>query len=152
MNRQYYAPRRRGGQNPHGVGTVPIGTIVYLQNTGLRIGRNGSPVCVVPWIVEAWLPREYHPAVRGRPSSVYIRGGHLAIVRSLRDRRVVRTVADHLLLSNIDAGFEVGSADPGPIPITPAAARAAALAPPPALRRPRVARRPRSLSLVEVKS
>lgn len=59
-------------------------------------------------MVEAWIPREYTTldATTKRFKSVRIAGGHLAIVRSLRDRRRVQTVADWILLACVDAGLE----------------------------------------------
>jgi hypothetical protein len=59
-------------------------------------------------MVEAWLPREYEkwdPASRTF-RTVRIRGGHLALVRSLRNRRRLATVADWILLACMDAGLE----------------------------------------------
>jgi hypothetical protein len=59
-------------------------------------------------MVEAWLPREYakwNPDSRTFQST-RIAGGHLALVRSLRDRNRVRTVADWILLACMDAGLE----------------------------------------------
>lgn len=91
------------------VGTVAVGTIVYIQD-GLRpfTGLSRPIVCREPWIVEAWLPRDYSkwdPNLRiFRP--VRVSGGHLARVRSLKDRRRTRQVADWILLACIDAGLE----------------------------------------------
>lgn len=101
MNNQYYAPRRKGGSNPHGIGTIAVGTIIYIQD---RIGRYESPICREPWIVEAWTNREYHPAVNGAPHTTYMAGGHLAIVRSLRTGRRQRA-ADHILRACDDLGL-----------------------------------------------
>lgn len=87
------------------VGTIPVGTILYLQD-GVRpfSGFRKKPIRRNPWIVEAWLNREYFPAAQGAPSVRYLSGGHLAIVRSLRDGRT-QTVADWLLLACSDAGL-----------------------------------------------
>lgn len=74
MLNQYRAQRRLGGNNPHGIGTVPVGTIAYVQFNG----RN-------PWIIEAWMNREYFPCVKGAPEVTYMLGGHLALCRSLRN-------------------------------------------------------------------
>lgn len=73
------------------IGTIPAGTILYIQEgiNPLR-GFTRPFVCREPWIVEAWLPREYakwHPPSRTF-QTVFIRGGHLARVRSLRNNRV----------------------------------------------------------------
>jgi hypothetical protein len=91
------------------VGTVPVGSIVYIQD-GVRplSGVTKAIVCREPWIVEAWLPREYSKwdANTRRFRTVRMSGGHLAQVRNLRDRRRVKHVADWILLQCIDAGLE----------------------------------------------
>lgn len=89
------------------VGTIPVGTIVYLQD-GMRpfgVSRWFSPVFRNPWQVIAWTNREYFPCVQSKPAKTYMAGGHLAVVRSLRDGRT-QTVADWLILACIDAGWE----------------------------------------------
>jgi hypothetical protein len=91
------------------VGTIPVGTILYIQD-GVRPlrGLTGHIVCREPWIVEAWLPGDYakwDPQTR-RFTTVRIAGGHVAVVRSLRDRKRVRVVADWILLACMDAGLE----------------------------------------------
>ena len=91
------------------VGTIPVGTIIYIQD-GVRplSGLSRAIVCREPWIVEAWLPRDYSkwdPDIKAF-RTVRIRGGHLARVRSLRDQRRVKQVADWILLKCIDAGLE----------------------------------------------
>jgi len=103
MRHQYYAQRRAGGHNPHGRGTINPGTIVYLQD-GIRpmAGLTRPAVRRVPWQVEGWTPRDYCTST----GTTRMAGGHLATVRSLADRRQVRTVADWLLLACIDAGLE----------------------------------------------
>jgi hypothetical protein len=60
-----------------------------------------------PWIVEAWLPREYAKwdATSRTFKSVRVSGGHLALVRSLRNGRV-QPIADWILLVCLDAGLE----------------------------------------------
>jgi hypothetical protein len=65
-------------------------------------------VCREPWIVEAWLPRDYSKwnATTRSFTTVRIAGGHLATVRSLRNRRRVALVADWILLECVDAGLE----------------------------------------------
>lgn len=96
------------------IGTIPVGTILYIQD-GLRplsgfskpfVYRN--PLLVEPWIVEAWLPRDYAQwdGASRKFKTVRIRGGHLAQVRSLRDRTQVKAVADWILLACMDAGLE----------------------------------------------
>jgi hypothetical protein len=124
--RQYYAQRFRpmhpavvkkaGRRTVHfldplekQVGTIPVGTILYLQDgvNPLR-GLTRPIVCREPWIVEAWLTRDYAKWDESTRAfkTVWIRGGHLAVVRSLRDRRRVRTVADWIVLACVDAGLE----------------------------------------------
>jgi hypothetical protein len=96
------APRTRR------IGTIPVGTIVYIQD-GVRPPRGLTQpvVCREPWIVEAWLPRDYSKwnATTRTFTTVRMAGGHLAIVRSLRNGRV-QPVADWILLTCIDAGLE----------------------------------------------
>lgn len=90
------------------IGTIPVGTIVYIQD-GVRPlrGLTQPVICRDPWIVEAWLPCDYSKwnAATRTFTSVRIAGGHLAIVRSLRSGRV-QPVADWILLACIDAGLE----------------------------------------------
>ncbi|GEM_PF-789653 len=126
MFRQYYAHRFRlmypaiikkvGRKTIHlsdprdrQIGTIAAGTIIYIQDgvNPLR-GLTRGLVCREPWIVEAWLPRDYAKWDGSTRSfkTVRIRGGHLAVVRSLRDRRRVQTVADWILLACVDAGLE----------------------------------------------
>jgi hypothetical protein len=97
MIRQYYAQRFLAG-SPKRIGTIPVGSIVYIQD-GIRplSGFRERPICRNPWIVESWHPRVY--------SGKVMAGGHLATVRSLRDSRR-QQVADWLLLACIDAGLE----------------------------------------------
>lgn len=113
MIRQYGAPRFTLACPPavasKRVGTIAIGTIVYIQDAlrPLR-GLSRPVVCREPWIVEAWLPGDYSKWDSGLKQfrTVRISGGHLAQVRSLRDRRRIRQVADWILLECIDAGLE----------------------------------------------
>ena len=91
------------------VGTIRVGTIVYIQDGVKSLSGLTRPiVCREPWIVEGWLPRDYSKwdADLRRFRTVRISGGHLAQVRSLRDRRRVKQVADWILLQLIDAGLE----------------------------------------------
>lgn len=106
MLKQYHAPRRLGGNNPHGIGTVPAGTILYLQD-GVRPSGCRCPFQSVrrdPWIVVAWHNREYHRGRAGSPATTYCAGGHLATVRSLRTGRTAQ-VADWLLRWHSDNDF-----------------------------------------------
>jgi hypothetical protein len=124
--RQYYAHRfrsacppvpRKVGRNTvydpdprdKQIGTICVGTILYIQDGVSPFGGLTRPVvCREPWIVEAWVPRDYAKwdGPSGTFRTVRIRGGHLAVVRSLRDRRRVKTVADWILLACSDAGLE----------------------------------------------
>jgi hypothetical protein len=97
MLRQYHAPRFAGGNNPHRIGTVPIGSIVYLQDGCRPFSFPSITRCVNPWIIESWHNREYCTGAVGA-------GGHLATVRSLRDGRR-KQVADWILRAHDDAGF-----------------------------------------------
>ena len=100
----YYAdPRDRQ------IGTVAVGTILYIQDGVSPFkGLTRDVVHREPWIVEAWLPREYAKLDGASRTfkTVRIRGGHLAVVRSLRDRKRRKTVADWILLVCVDAGLE----------------------------------------------
>ena len=124
MFRQYYAQRSRPSFPPttkkvgrrtvyftdprdKQIGTIPVGAIIYIQEGINPLKGFTQPVVRrEPWIVEAWLPRDY--AVWNDSTrtfrTVRIRGGHLAMVRSLRNRNRVRTIAD--LLACVDAGLE----------------------------------------------
>lgn len=91
------------------IGTIAVGTILYIQD-GIRPLRGFSREIVRrdPWIVEAWLPREYAAwdAASRSFKRTWIAGGHLAVVRSLRNGNRVQTVADWILLACMDAGLE----------------------------------------------
>ncbi len=91
------------------IGTIAVGTILYIQD-GVRPlhGLTRQIVRREPWIVEAWLPREYPKWDQStrRFKTMRVAGGHLAIVRSLRDRNRVQSVADWILLACIDSGLE----------------------------------------------
>ena len=111
MIRQYYAQRfrRSSGPRERQIGTIDIGTILYIQD-GIRplSGFANQIICREPWIVEAWIPRDCSTwDLKTRTfRDVRIAGGHLAQVRSLRDRRRVQLVADWILLACVDAGLE----------------------------------------------
>ena len=112
MIQQYGAQRfksRCASARGRRVGTIPVGTIVYIQDGTRPLGGFTRPiVCREPWIVEAWLTREYSKWNAATQSfrTVWVSGGHLAQVRSLRDSRRVQQVADWILLKCIDAGLE----------------------------------------------
>lgn len=118
MLRQYN-PQRFRTRNGRHVGTVDVGTVVYIQDNVRPFSRLEYPVLRDPWIVEAWFNREYHPAVKGKPHTTYMLGGHLAQVRSLRTGRV-RLVADWIILRCVDAGLdrEYPQATPKPLTMT----------------------------------
>jgi hypothetical protein len=108
--RQYGAQRRRGGDNPLGVGVVAAGTIVYLQDDGWWRDRyRGRPVCRNPWMVTAFLNGTVAAGRRKRDTGlwedVYVsRRSDMAIVRSLRDGRQ-RKVAVRTLILHEDEGL-----------------------------------------------
>lgn len=113
MIRQYFAPRYRTVQLLYSgrvvakqVGTIPVGTILYIQDQVRPLQPLASRLRREPWMVEAWIPRDYERLVNGKWQTFRIAGGHLARVRSLRDRRRVRWVADWILLQCLDAGLE----------------------------------------------
>jgi len=88
MIRQYRAGRfhtidTKRGRLP--VGTIPIGTICRPHN------------CVSNVEVLAWIPRDYAAYERGRFTTKRIAGGHLALVRNLRNGRVFK-ISDVWLL------------------------------------------------------
>ena len=98
MNRQYSPFQRYRLDNGRKVGTIPTGTILYIQDWR-PMGGQRDVVCREPWIIEAWLPRHH------APTNTYLaNGGHLAVVRSLRTGRR-QTCADWLLLMAYDAGL-----------------------------------------------
>ena len=111
MIRQYGAAthrRERIGGRPRAVGTIPVGTIVYVQDGVGPFGppsRHFQPERRNPWIVECWHPREACAAAwqNGNWERRYLTGGHMATVRSLRDGRR-RQVADWLLLASSENG------------------------------------------------
>lgn len=81
-------------------GTVPVGTIVYLQD-GLRPmrGLTRPVVCRNPWIVVAFRPSR--SGYDGLARTTY---GATAVVRSLRDGRT-EEVAEWVYLAHDDAGL-----------------------------------------------
>lgn len=104
MIRQYFAHRRRGGNNPLGVGVIPVGAIFYIQDEGSRRDRyRGAPICRNPWIVEAFLNGTLAAARRdpetGMWQDLYLAGrSDTALVRSLRDGRRHRVPVLTLIL------------------------------------------------------
>jgi len=73
---------------------LPVGTVVYVQDDCRPLtARQNPPVYRNPWVIVAWLPREC--------LGLFMRGGHLAMVRSLRDGRIQR-VADWILRQSLE--------------------------------------------------
>jgi len=105
MLHQCHAQRFRWWRGKR-VGTVPIGTIIYIQDGVRPLTGLSQPVTTRnPWLVEAWLSRDYSLYRSGGWTTVKCAGGHLALVRSLRDGRH-QLVADWVLLACMDAGLE----------------------------------------------
>jgi hypothetical protein len=109
MLNQYGAQRTVRGPAGRRIGTIPVGTIVYIQDGVRPMGgfdRHHRIVRREPWQVEAWIPRAYTQYVSpGHFRTVRMAGGHLAQVRSLRTGRRAE-VSDWILLACIDAGLE----------------------------------------------
>ena len=102
--------------HPHVLPHSQTGTLARSRLAPLFTSRMGVKplsgltrpiVCREPWIVEGWLPRDYSKwdTDLRQFRTVRISGGHLAQVRSLRDRRRVKQVADWILLQSINAGL-----------------------------------------------
>ena len=114
MIRQYYAQRARGGDNPLRVGTAAVGSIFYLQDDGFfRDSFGGTAVCRTPWQVMGFLNGTVGAARRNRDTGLWedaYRSGRsdMALVRSLRDRRIVRQVLVHTLIVHDDLGLSKG--------------------------------------------
>ena len=88
-----YHPQRHRIVNGRAIGTIAVGEIIYI---GDRPTDQRRLRACNPWIVQAWLPR--YVACAGK----YVaRGGHLAVVKSLRDGRTT-LVSDWLLLASSD--------------------------------------------------
>jgi len=111
--RQYGAQRRRGGDNPLGVGVIAVGSLYYLQDeTYFRDRYGGRAICRNPWQVQSVSNGMLHASRRNRDTglweSTYWSGrSDLAVVRSLRDGRQ-RTVAVRLLQLHDELGLTKG--------------------------------------------
>lgn len=88
------------------VGTIQVGAIIYVQD-GVRPLRGLTQPVVTrnPWVVEAWLNRDYSLLTSGKWTTVKCADGHLAVICSLRDVRR-QVVADWILLACVDAGLD----------------------------------------------
>ncbi|MEK8121607.1 hypothetical protein WOB59_00355 [Methylocystis sp. IM4] len=110
MMRQYYAQRRRGGDNPKGVGVIAVGSIYYLQDDSYFRDRfRGAPSRRNPWTACAFLNGVLGAGRRnadtGKWESVYVSGrSDMALVQSLRDGRM-RTIAVRTLILHDDLGL-----------------------------------------------
>ena len=117
MEYPYQSQRFRHLPDGRRVGTVQIGDIFYIQDGVRPFSFPRYVICREPWRVEAWIPRETTSwdVTTRRYKSMRCAGGHLALVRSLRDSRRVAQVADWLLLACEDAGlaWEVHRGSPG---------------------------------------
>jgi hypothetical protein len=107
MEYQYHAQRFRYLPDGRRVGTMNVGDILYIQGGIRPFSVPASIVCREPWRVEAWIPRETvtRDPVSQRYKTVRVAGGHLALMRSLRDSRCIEYVADWILLACADAGL-----------------------------------------------
>ena len=114
MIRQYGAQRARGGDNPLRVGVIAVGSIYYIQADGFfRDCWSSRAVCRCPWQVEGFLNGILAAARRNRDTGVWEdthRSGRsdMALVRSLRDRRIVRQVLVRTLILHDDLGLSKG--------------------------------------------
>lgn len=87
------------------IGTIPIGTIVYLEDhISPMSGLRATPILRNPWIVQAWHNRAYYSCTANRVKTTYLAGGHTAQLRSLRNSRV-QSIADCILLACVNAGL-----------------------------------------------
>ena len=111
MIRQYRSQRRRGGDNPLGVGTIPVGAIFYIQEDGWWRDRyRGKPICRNPWMVVAFLNGTIAAARRNRDTGLwedaYMAGrSDMAVVRSLRDGRR-QQIAVRVLIQHEEHGLQ----------------------------------------------
>jgi hypothetical protein len=107
MERQYYAQRFCPLPDGRRVGTINVGDILYIQDHIRPFSFPAEIVRREPWRLEAWIPREVttrDPKTR-KHRLARCAGGHLALVRSLRNSRRTVQVADWVLLACADAGL-----------------------------------------------
>ncbi len=107
MEYQYHAQRFRYLPDGRPVGTINVGTVLYIQDGVNPFKFPDRVVCREPWRVEAWIPREIvvRDSITNCHRLMRCAGGHLALIRSLRDSRRTAHVADWLLLACADAGL-----------------------------------------------
>jgi len=107
MEFQYHAQRFRYLPDGRRVGTVNVGDIIYIQDGVRPFHFPEHTFRREPWQVEAWVPREVFTldSATKQPTMKRCAGGHLALVRSLRDSRRSRLVADWILHASMDAGL-----------------------------------------------
>ncbi len=102
MFRQFNPQRSRYWKGRR-IGTIRVGMIIYIQDHTRPLTGPLRPVTTRnPWIIEAWLNRDYPLYLAGKWTMVKRAGGHL---RSLRNGRR-QMVADWILLACVDAGLE----------------------------------------------
>jgi hypothetical protein len=107
MEYQYYAQRFHYLPDGRRVGTLRVGEIIYVQDDARPFSFPKKITHREPWRLEAWIPREraiWDPATK-RFTLRRCAGGHLALMRSLRDSRRTRSVADWILLGCVEAGL-----------------------------------------------
>lgn len=107
MEYQYHSQRFRFLPDGRRIGTVRVGDIIYLQRDVRPLSFPSEPVRREPWRVEGWIPREVvtmDPLTK-QYKMVRCAGGHLALIRSLRDSRRTKRVADWILLQCVEAGL-----------------------------------------------
>lgn len=107
MEYQYHPSRFRCLPDGRKVGTIRVGDILYIQDAVRPFSFPSYTTRREPWRVEAWIPREAIGRDFGTRKYKTLRcaGGHLALVRSLRDSRRVAEVADWVLLACADAAL-----------------------------------------------
>jgi hypothetical protein len=107
MDYRYYAQRFRYLPDGRRVGTLGVGEIIYIQEGVLPFFLPKHITCREPWRLEAWIPPDFtiwDPVIE-RHKTVRCAGGHLALMRSLRDSRRTKYVADWILLACVEAGL-----------------------------------------------
>ena len=98
MINQYRAQCGRPAEHGKGglIGQYPAGTILPVNNFVQAFSNRTFSIGRGPWIIEAWLNREYHKFIAGRCFTVYLAGGHLAEIRSLSTGKRARISDAHI--------------------------------------------------------